>query len=524
MNKFCRTGKGVVIILGLIGGGCDSPTMREPEIIEEEIIEEESGTVTLVNFDSQGNKMVRFDTDGHAIDSHGGEIRRFEDTYYLYGENYVCGFEWKNAASPFCGFKVYSSTNLVEWEDRGYLFDASSPYWQARCSPAPAAADYGCFRPHVAFNPNTRRYVLWINGYGVPINFQVFESETPTGPFVERTRPDLAHNNSPPWGVNFGDQNLFVDRDGTGYLAYTDWLAGGDIVIERLDSTFLTTSGAFVKLGLQRVEAPSIFRRGDRYYLMLADPNCGYCTTGTSYMTASTPLGPWSARKKITTNSCGGQPTHVAALPAEGGGEWFLYMSDLWNMGEANQATAPQFWAPLTFDAKGEIQPVTCRRSYRVPALVTGLNPEAADHRRLQCDIGGGGLRQRAFRFTTSAAGRLHELALPLYQRGSPTAPLDVEIRSSAPNGRLLHQLQLPPEEIPWSARKLPIRMDIPVAAGDEFVIRLASSTGTGCYGFAFTEEADVVLDEVFASQDAGIRWRSDPGRIVAIEASVRGS
>jgi hypothetical protein len=248
-------------------------------------------TPTVVNGDERG-ATIRFDVDGDAVDAHDGEIRRFGDRYHLYGTSYGCGYEWQRAGSPFCGFRSYSSPDLEHWTDEGPLFAAGGPLWQGRCN----GSTYGCYRPHVAHNERTGRYVLWINTYDVPQGYHVFESESPTGPFVERDIPRMAVNGGIPPGVNNGDHDLFVDDDGSAYLVYTDWRRGGDIVVEQLDERWLSGTGRHVRLGITATEAPSMFERRGRYYLTLSDPNCGYCTTGTSYFTAESPLGPWRGR------------------------------------------------------------------------------------------------------------------------------------------------------------------------------------------------------------------------------------
>src|SRR3954452_18030697 len=80
-------------------------------------------STVVTNFDNAGNQVVRFDTRGNAVDAHDGEIAVFGGTYYLYGTAYDCGYRWNVGGTPCCGFKVYSSTDLVHWNDRGYLFD-----------------------------------------------------------------------------------------------------------------------------------------------------------------------------------------------------------------------------------------------------------------------------------------------------------------------------------------------------------------------------------------------------------------
>jgi beta-xylosidase len=308
----------------------------------------------------------RIDDGGKPIDAHDGEIQRFGDRYYLYGTQYGCGFRWNDKKSPFCGFVAYSSSDLVRWHAEGKLFDAATPYWQKRCD----GSTYGCFRPHVVFNARTRQYVLWINSYDVSVGYHVFTSAAPTGPFVEAPMPKLAINADKPPGLNHGDHDVFVDTDGTAYLAFTDWRKKGDIVIEKLDDHYLSGTGRFVRIGLKATEAPSIFRRGDTYYLTFSDPNCGYCQTGTSYLRAKSPLGPWEGRQKISDTSCGGQPADVATLPGPVG-PIYLYQSDRWDNANPNETHATHYWEPLRFNASGGIEPLACKASFDVALPLT---------------------------------------------------------------------------------------------------------------------------------------------------------
>src|SRR6201992_4231243 len=165
---------------------------------------------TVTNFDGAGNQVVRFDVRGNAVDAHDGEISVFGGAYYLYGTAYDCGYHWQGGGTPFCGFKVYSSTDLVHWADRGYLFDPTGSVWQTRCN----GSTYGCFRPHVVYNAPTRRYGVWVHVYDNSRGYRGFTATTPTGPFPEQAVPTLAVNNSAPVaGVNNGDHTVFVDDD-----------------------------------------------------------------------------------------------------------------------------------------------------------------------------------------------------------------------------------------------------------------------------------------------------------------------
>ena len=73
----------------------------------------------IANFSGTGGQITKFSKLGDAIDAHDGEIAYFDGIYYLYGTSYGCGFEWGHKDAPFCGFKAYSSPDLVNWADRG---------------------------------------------------------------------------------------------------------------------------------------------------------------------------------------------------------------------------------------------------------------------------------------------------------------------------------------------------------------------------------------------------------------------
>ncbi len=313
--------------------------------------------LVVTNFDANGKPVPRRDTSGKQLDAHGGLLAHWGSLYYLYGETYGCGFGWQQAGTPFCGFRVYTSPDLVNWTDHGLLFDATTATWQKRCN----GSTYGCFRPKVVYNASTQKYVLWINGYDNVSGYHVFDGDNPAGPFTEVAEPHLGVNASaPPGGLNDGDADLFVDDDGTCYLVYTDWVKRGDVVVEQLDAAYHSGTGKTARLGQSATEAPSLFRRNNLYYVTYSDPNCGYCGgTGTSYKVASAPLGPWMPGPKISGNSCGGQPNHVSILAGRTG-PVYIFQSDLWLNGNPTETLANQFWAPLSFDANGKILNIAC--------------------------------------------------------------------------------------------------------------------------------------------------------------------
>jgi hypothetical protein len=485
---------------------------------------------TLTNFNAQGGQVTRFDTNGNAVDAHDGHIALFDGVYYLYGTAYGCGFVWRSAGAPFCGFKAYSSTDLVHWTDLGFLFDATTAVWQTRCD----GSTYGCFRPHVVFNQATGKYVLWINTYDNSVEYRVFTSASPAGPFVEEAEPVLASTGAP-GAVTNGDEGLFVDDDGTAYVAYTNWATGGRISIEQLDPTYLTGTGhQATGLTAGSTEAPAMFKRNGTYYVTYSDPNCGYCSgTGLSYVTATSPLGPWSAGTKINANSCGGQPSFVSTLTLPVG-TTYLFGSDLWT-GSGNEATANFYWAPFTFSANGAIDAVTCQDSVQVPTIMAGSqspappgedNSSGVDGFTAFCDIGAA--IERSQSFTATRSGTLSSVSFTSFQSGNPTSGLQIDVyqtdSSLRPTGAALSSATVPPSSISWAPDNVTIAPNVPVVAGGHYAIVVHSSATSGCYGMAHRDASPYPGGAEAYSNNGGATFSVEPSRTLKFETVIGGA
>ncbi|MBL4678993.1 MAG: family 43 glycosylhydrolase [Mucilaginibacter sp.] len=461
--------------------------------------------IVITNFDKQGNQVIRYIKVGDAIDAHDGEIALFNGSYYLYGTSYDCGFEWQNKNAAFCGFKVYTSKDMQTWTDKGYLFNAKTDVWQTRCN----GNTYGCFRPHVVFNSKTKLYVLWINVYDNVSGYRVFTSKSPTGPFEEVAEPKLAVNaGAPAGGLNNGDHDTFIDDDGTAYLTYTDWRTKGTIVIEKLSGDYLTGTGEVVRSVTEgQTEAPGMFKRNGIYYVVYSDPNCGYCSgTGASYKTAHSPLGPWSAAKKISDNSCGGQPSFVSTIKL-GGGNVYLFGSDLWNNAARNEALANYYWAPLTFNADGSIIPITCNQPFKVTGSKIKRLPSAVIKNSIKGanDIAGNVSRLQTF--VAEKTGMLSSIQLPVYKAGAVNADLQVAIYKVDNNGKLigaaLATKNISARDIGWSIKRKTVHPAAKVVKGELYCIVLSSATTAGGYGYTYHHIDAVDKNKTFGKLQA---------------------
>src|SRR5437016_5610432 len=121
----------------------------------------QSPSITIHHRHSRSTKHDRFrpgelwpDTNGVHINAHGGGVRYDGGVFYWFGEHKVAG-EAGNAAHV--GVRVYASTDLYNWTDRGVALtvsdDPTSPIVR------------GCVveRPKVIRHPRTGQYVMWFH-------------------------------------------------------------------------------------------------------------------------------------------------------------------------------------------------------------------------------------------------------------------------------------------------------------------------------------------------------------------------
>ena len=174
------------------------------------------------------NAEPRRDIQGNILDAHDGCLEYFQGRFYLYGTRYgkTDGFGKTNR------YVCFSSPDLATWTARGEMLKDAPPRTY--------------YRPYVKFNMASGKYVMWYNAdnqYGVAV------ADHPSGPFIIRN-PNIRLKYSK---RGIGDMGLFVDDDGTGYIAYTVGV-GGDfgvkvdpiphhqICVEKLTPDYLSTT------------------------------------------------------------------------------------------------------------------------------------------------------------------------------------------------------------------------------------------------------------------------------------------
>lgn len=328
------------------------------------------------------------DRKGEHINAHGGGLLFHEGKYYWYGENRPArGFTTE------LGVEVYSSSDLMNWEDEGVALAVSDE--------AGHDIERGCImeRPKVVRNPKTGKFVmlfhLELKGQGYAAARVGFaESDSPVGPFrfirslrpnagkwpVDFSRRDIRKAKklkesdykewwTPEWreaireglllardvpgGQMSRDMTVYVDDDGKAYHIYS---AEENLTlnIAELTDDYLDYTGRYVRVapGGQN-EAPAIFKR-DGVYWMVTSGCTGWAPNEARMFKATSLWGPWEqlpspfvgkdAKKSFHT-----QGTYI--FKVEGTEDGFVFMADRWN--PRSLKNSRHIWLPIDFEADG---------------------------------------------------------------------------------------------------------------------------------------------------------------------------
>lgn len=359
-----------------------------------------AGLVLDVPNDSFKPGNIWRDTNGAVIQAHGGGIMYDEATakYYWYGEDKTHGY------LPTRGVRVYSSTDLYNWEDEGLaltaiasmeLFDTDpliSQLYAGRADKTDIFNDIGTQRiierPKVIYNESTGKYVMWMHTDGPSAtsnaNYAKAEagyalSDSPVGPFVygesnrmDRAPADAEYNGQPDQPGMARDMNLFKDDDGTAYIiysseenltiyisklneSYTDvvgWHKDGNVARDTTYKAVYGTDYVRVFPGAQR-EAPAMFKYDGKYY-MITSGATGWAPNKGKYTVADEIFGEWKALRDFgtgTNTTFESQSTNVISIdPAKGK---FIFMGDRWN--QNNLTDSRYVWLPIEFGQNDEI-------------------------------------------------------------------------------------------------------------------------------------------------------------------------
>ena len=146
------------------------------------------------------------------------------------------------------------------------------------------------------------------------------------------------------------DMTIFVDDDGSAYLFYASE-ENATMHISQLTDDYLSTTGQYKRVFIDSsMEAPAVFKRNGKYYLIASGctawkPNPAHSAV------ADTIWGPWQE----LGNPCRGdqadktffsQSTYV--LPVHGKKDAYIFIADRWK--EKDLPDSRYIWLPIEFD------------------------------------------------------------------------------------------------------------------------------------------------------------------------------
>ncbi len=215
--------------------------------------------------------------------------------YYLYGT------DDPNGAA--LGIPVFTSTDLVNWENKGYAFEKSETTWTQRNYWGPEVVKVGNDY-YMYFNASPNKEAT------KPFNMHlcIAKGKSPLGPFREFKAPFY----KPPFPDEAIDQNIFIDDNGKAYLLFTRVVMGrNEIRIVKLKKNLIEFDGE-PELAIyptqdwesrpwtdgHRVTEGAFMFKHKRYYYLTYTANF-YLDPHYSigYATSKKPTGPWKKHK-----------------------------------------------------------------------------------------------------------------------------------------------------------------------------------------------------------------------------------
>ncbi|UJP66935.1 family 43 glycosylhydrolase [Mongoliitalea daihaiensis] len=245
----------------------------------------------------------------------------FGDRIYIYASHDIRCDHTQGRPDWFCmeDYHVFSSDNLIDWEDHGMALHQSNVPWADQESYSMWAPDgaekngkYYFYFPSKAKGHLERQNDPTVNGSA--FNIGVAIGDNPGGPFIPESNPIPQV-----YGI---DPNVFIDKDGQAYLYWSQH----DFFVAKLKENMLELAEEprvienIPSKGLK--EGPFLFERNGIYYLTY--PRVENQTERIEYATANHPLGPFEYKGVIMDESPTGCWTNHQSV-AQFKGQWYFF-------------------------------------------------------------------------------------------------------------------------------------------------------------------------------------------------------
>ncbi|WP_211481694.1 glycoside hydrolase family 43 protein [Arachidicoccus rhizosphaerae] len=285
----------------------------------------------------------------------------YKDTVFVYtghDENSAKYFEMKD-------WKVFSSTDMVNWTNRGTPLSVSTFSWAKENAWAGQCIERnGKFYWYV---PVTGK-VTGNFAIGVAV------SDYASGPFKDALGKPLV---AP--GFGYIDPTVFIDNDGQAYLYWgnpglwyvklnKDMLSySGDVQTVPLTTEAFGKRYNDPKRATQYEEGPWFYHRNNLYYMLYA---AGGVPEHIAYSTSNNPVGPWTYRDTIMTIQGKSFTNHCGVIDFKGSSYFFYHNGALPGGGGFARSVCVE---PFTYNSDGSFPRINMTAG--VKSAVINLNP-----------------------------------------------------------------------------------------------------------------------------------------------------
>jgi beta-xylosidase len=268
----------------------------------------------------------------------------YKDTVFLYTGHDTAAVGVKAYKMP--DWRVWSSTDMVNWADRGACLSAKTFSWASgdACA-AQCIYRNGKFYYYVSLTHKRNE----ASKGGIAIGVAV--ADNATGPFKDAIGKALIVNEmttdkTHPWDDL--DPTVFIDDDGQAYLFW----GNGSCKYARLKQNMTALDGPIKNFTPPHyTEAPWIYKRKGLYYLVYA----ANMPETIEYCTSKSPDGPWDYRGVIEDTVPKSFTTHPGILDYHGKTYFFYHNGTLPDGGDYRRAVCIDY---MTYNSDGTINKV----------------------------------------------------------------------------------------------------------------------------------------------------------------------
>lgn len=266
--------------------------------------------------------QVWLDTQGEPIQAHGGGLIFTESKYYWYGEDK----EFTDCSNNIWtwGIRLYSSSDLYNWNDEGLIIEPVLDDPDSDLFPSK-----GVDRPHIV-RRSDGKYICWLKLTGNDACFTVFMADSIKGPYKQIVRDYR------PFGIEIGDFDLILNKQGQGWLFVTDARVGEGVKTLKLNKQLTQATKDVCRQytqqkGSLRREGIVVFERKDKKYMLTSGmtnyvPNEADSAESSSWSQSFISIGD-PCVGDLTLTTFNSQPSEVFKIP---GHEKYLVMADRW--------------------------------------------------------------------------------------------------------------------------------------------------------------------------------------------------